>query len=84
MIVSGHVQGVFFRAEARTVAASHGLTGFTRNLPNGDVEIVAEGESEALQRLVDWSRHGPPLAQVDDVQVDFSEATGEFSGFAIQ
>ncbi len=81
--VSGRVQGVFFRAGARDVARRHGLTGFARNLPDGRVEVVAEGEEEDLRALVEYCRRGPPAARVDAVEVVWEEPEGEFSGFAV-
>jgi acylphosphatase len=83
LFVSGEVQGVFFRASTRAVARQLGLAGFVRNLWDGRVEIVAEGEDEAVQKLVEWARVGPPHAQVTDVEVKDEEATGEFQGFSV-
>ncbi|MBF0169610.1 MAG: acylphosphatase [Nitrospinae bacterium] len=85
ILVSGLVQGVFFRAT--TVETAHrigGLTGFAKNLPDGRVEVVAEGAPEKVDRLVEWLHHGPPSARVTGVVIDRSEATGEFAGFAIE
>jgi acylphosphatase len=65
-IVSGRVQGVFFRASARTQAQEMGLSGYAKNLPNGDVEVLASGA--ALDALERWLHVGPPAAQVDAVQ----------------
>lgn len=67
--ITGKVQGVYFRATAADEARKLGLTGFVRNESDGSVYIEAEGEEEALQKLVDWSKHGPPRAQVEEVQV---------------
>lgn len=82
--VSGRVQGVFFRANTQEVAQRLGLSGYVRNLPDGRVEVVAEGEEGALQRLVDWCHRGPPLARVERVEVRWENPTGEFSGFHIR
>ncbi|HSN52353.1 MAG TPA: acylphosphatase [Woeseiaceae bacterium] len=68
-IVKGRVQGVFFRASTRKVAESLGLTGHAINLPDGDVEVLACGESDALDRLGEWLQDGPPQARVDRVVV---------------
>jgi acylphosphatase len=84
IIVRGVVQGVCYRAYTQEAARTSGLRGYVRNLPNGDVEIVAEGEDEALQRLVDWAKRGPPLAEVEDVRVDYSEPTNAFGDFHIR
>ncbi|KEF32517.1 Acylphosphate phosphohydrolase, putative [Marinobacter nitratireducens] len=82
--VSGIVQGVYFRASAEKSATEIGVTGYTRNLPDGDVEIVAEGSEGQLQQLKDWCHQGPPASRVDAVEVIEESATGEFSGFVIR
>lgn len=82
--VYGRVQGVFFRHTARLHAEEFGLTGWARNESDGSVTIVAEGEKEFLDKLLEWCRKGPPLARVDDVEVEWKEATGEFNRFEIQ
>jgi acylphosphatase len=69
-LVSGRVQGVFFRASAVETARSLELRGFTRNLADGRVEVVAAGAADALDALEKWLRQGPPLARVDAVDVD--------------
>lgn len=66
-LVSGKVQGVFFRASTRNEALRLGLNGYARNLADGRVEVVAEGRPEALRELEQWLWQGPPAAQVDDV-----------------
>ncbi len=63
-VVRGRVQGVFFRASTWEVARGLGLHGGVSNLPNGDVEVIACGETEALGELKQWLQKGPPLAQV--------------------
>lgn len=65
--VKGRVQGVFFRDSARRVAETLKLTGHAINLPNGDVEVLACGDAEALDKLAAWLAEGPPLAQVTEV-----------------
>lgn len=66
-LVSGRVQGVFFRASARDEALRLGLNGYARNLADGRVEVVAGGSDEALRELEQWLWQGPPAARVDDV-----------------
>jgi acylphosphatase len=66
-IVSGKVQGVFFRASTRTRAVELGLGGYAKNLQNGDVEVLATGSHEALDELERWLLIGPPLARVEHV-----------------
>lgn len=79
--VSGRVQGVFFRQTTETRARELGLTGWVRNLPDGRVEAVAEGEPTALDRWVDYCHAGPPAARVDGVEIRWEAPTGEFAGF---
>ena len=69
VLISGRVQGVFFRDTCRRLAQENDVSGWVRNLPDGRVEAVFEGSPANVARLVDWSRHGPRLAQVDDVAV---------------
>ena len=79
--ISGRVQGVFFRASAETEAKRLGLTGWVRNRPDGSVELVAEGAKTRLDDLLAWCRHGPPRAEVEDVQAEWGTFTGEFPNF---
>ncbi len=81
--IVGRVQGVFYRASARAKARELGLAGHARNLHDGAVEIVAEGEEASLERLVAWCRVGPPTARVTRVEVKRAPATGEFKGFYV-
>ena len=68
-VVRGRVQGVFFRDSCQHEAQRLGVTGWVRNTSDGSVEVVAQGEPEAVQRLLEWCRQGPPEAEVTDVQV---------------
>ena len=79
-IVSGRVQGVFFRESARREAMALGITGYARNLANGTVEVVACGEESELIAFQQWLQHGPELARVDSVAVSAID-TRVFSGF---
>ena len=67
-IVSGKVQGVFFRASARDRAQALDLRGFAKNLADGRVEVLASGDSAAIDELAAWLREGPPMARVDDLE----------------
>ncbi|MCQ4164518.1 acylphosphatase [Tahibacter harae] len=67
-LVSGRVQGVFFRASTRTEALRLGLSGYARNLPDGRVEVHAQGDAAAIAALEQWLRKGPPMARVDSLQ----------------
>ena len=71
VIILGKVQGVFFRASACEQAKALGLRGFVRNLSDGSVELEAQGESDRLNDLLRWCRHGPPGARVDEVNVEW-------------
>ena len=76
VLVSGRVQGVFFRDTCRRLAEQHGVAGWVRTLPDGRVEAVFEGPAEDVGRLVDWSRHGPRYAAVDDIEVQAEPPEG--------
>ncbi len=82
--VSGLVQGVFFRASMQDVARSIGVTGWVRNLPDGRVEAVIEGEEDKVLKVIEWARRGPPLARVKDVKIEWEEYKGEFQDFYIR
>jgi len=84
VIVSGRVQGVSFRFYTQSQAVALGLSGWVANRSDGSVEVVAEGPRPALERLLDWLKHGPPMARVDDVRPQLSPATHEFSQFTIE
>jgi acylphosphatase len=79
-LVSGRVQGVFFRADAKRRADELGLAGYARNLPDGRVELVAEGEADAVEHLGRWARQGSARAQVSAV-VATTEAPEGLVGF---
>jgi acylphosphatase len=69
VLISGRVQGVFFRDTCRRLAEQHGVAGWVRNLSDGRVEAVFEGPPDDVRRLVDWARTGPRLAAVNDVAI---------------
>jgi len=83
-IVCGYVQGVFFRAFVAEVVEELDLTGYVRNLPSGNVEVRAEGEKQQLERLINRLKVGPPAARVRQVITDWSEYTGDYTGFRIR
>jgi acylphosphatase len=82
VIVFGDVQGVFFRDTCRRTAIGHRVTGWVRNLADGTVEAVFEGEPKAVGEMVAWSRHGPPTSTVDRVLVVEEDVEG-LSGFRV-
>ncbi len=79
--VHGRVQGVFFRDSVRERARAHDVAGWARNMPDGTVEAVLEGESEAVERVVRFVQTGPPQAEVERVEVLEEEPEG-LSGFS--
>jgi len=81
VFVNGMVQGVFFRYETRRLAIRSGVCGWVRNLFDGRVEAVFEGEKEDVERLVEFCRRGPPGARVENVEVLWEDYKGEFEGF---
>jgi acylphosphatase len=82
--IRGRVQGVFFRESTRTEAQRLGVKGWVRNLPDGDVEAVAEGPAGEVESLVRWCHHGPPAARVDEVRREDGTHTGEFEVFEVR
>ena len=83
LIVSGKVQGVFFRAETQRAARGCGVTGWVRNLPDGTVEAWAEGERGQVEALVQWCRQGPPRSRVEGVEVQPGDFSGRFDSFEV-
>lgn len=82
VIFKGRVQGVFFRANCEANAKELGLSGYVRNLPDGDVEAVFEGEREFVEEAIEWNKTSQPRAVVKGMKVDWGEPTGEFAGFS--
>lgn len=83
-VIGGRVQGVGFRYFTETAAIRQELHGWVRNLPDGRVEIVAEGDADALERFEQLVRHGPPGARIDGVDVDSVTPDGRNTGFSIK
>jgi acylphosphatase len=69
VLISGRVQGVWFRDSLRRLAASLGVAGWARNRPDGSVELWAEGPADAVERLIEYAREGPPRASVEHLEV---------------
>jgi acylphosphatase len=82
--VSGRVQGVWFRSNVREKARELGLTGWVRNLWDGRVEAIFEGEEEKIKEMIEWCWRGPPLAKVRDVAVKMEESSNEFDDFVVR
>ena len=83
VIISGRVQGVFFRAYTMETAAALKLNGWVRNLHDGSVEAVFEGEDANVQKMLEWCKKGPPHATVKKVDAAEEPYTGEFRDFRI-
>jgi len=84
VLISGRVQGVFYRARTRDQALARGLTGWVRNLPDGRVAAVFEGERQKIEDMLAWCRIGPSYAAVDEVLTDWQPYRGEFQDFSIR
>jgi acylphosphatase len=76
VVVHGQVQGVFYRQSAQDTAGDLGVAGWVRNRDDGSVEMVVEGDDDAVDRMVDWARRGPSSADVTDVDVTDTEPQG--------
>ncbi|NQZ83137.1 MAG: acylphosphatase [Colwellia sp.] len=66
--ISGKVQGVYFRASSQQIAIDCGLSGYARNLADGDVEVLISGEQDNVDKMLIWLKHGPPEAEVDNIE----------------
>lgn len=84
VLVSGSVQGVFFRDSARRKAEELDLAGWVKNLPDGRVEAVFEGPSGSVREMVGWCESGPSHADVEDVEVEYCEAGADLRGFEVR
>jgi acylphosphatase len=84
VFVAGRVQGVFFRSATKHNADRYNVKGWIRNLPDGRVEAVFEGEKEAVQKLIEFCKHGPSSARVTNVDFTWENYTGEFARFKLK
>ncbi|SEA23428.1 acylphosphatase [Desulfuromusa kysingii] len=82
--VTGKVQGVWFRQSTKNMAERYEITGWCRNNSDGTVTAVFEGEKPAVEAVIEWCKSGPELARVDDLEVQWREATGDFKQFFIR
>jgi len=80
--ITGRVQGVFYRQSTVEMARPLGISGWVRNLPDGSVEALFEGERETVERAVAWCRQGPPRARVEEVSVTWLDGPAEWTEFA--
>ena len=83
VLISGRVQGVFFRAATREHANRLSLRGWVRNLPDGRVEALFEGEEERLKEILGWCHQGPPGSLPEEVESRWEKGAGEFKDFRI-
>ena len=83
LLVSGNVQGVFFRQALKVVAKKNNVSGWVRNLKDGRVEAVLEGNSKSTNSVIEWTRVGPANSRVDDIEVINEEFENEFSTFDV-
>jgi acylphosphatase len=83
IFASGRVQGVFYRENTRRWASSKGLKGWVKNLLDGRVEALVEGDKESIQTLIGQMREGPPMARVETIEVEWEEYKGEFPDFFV-
>jgi len=83
-VVSGRVQGVWFRESTRQCAEELGVRGYVRNLPDGRVEAVFAGEASAVAAALDFVREGPPLARVDELEIEEPYQGGAHRGFRVR
>ena len=83
-VISGRVQGVYFRMETRTAAERYNVLGWVRNKSDGTVEAVFEGDKSAVDAVLNWCRKGPPMSHVFDVDVTWGDYSGSFDSFDIR
>lgn len=84
LFIAGRVQGVAFRWATQNAARSYGLCGWVKNMPDGRVEAMAEGERKILEIFKKWCHKGPPPSRVDNIECEWLEATGKFKDFNIK
>ena len=84
VVISGRVQGVWFRSSTKQKAEELGLTGWVRNTPSGCVEAVFEGDEGKVNKMVKWCYQGPPLSNVEKVEIKNQNPTNSFNSFSIR
>jgi acylphosphatase len=83
IVISGKVQGVFFRSSLKQVADSYQITGWVRNLPDGSVEALLQGNQANLERISEWCKRGPKLAKVEKIETSRVDQPDLFRNFVI-
>lgn len=81
--IKGLVQGVFFRANTKEVAETHNVCGWVRNMPDGSLEAVLEGDSGAVNKVIEWCHKGPPGAMVEDLDISWLDYDAEYTDFEV-
>lgn len=81
LVITGIVQGVYFRANTVDLATTYGVGGWVKNRPDGAVEAVVEGRRADVAKVIEWCRLGPPKARVDNVEIHWEDYKDEFDGF---
>ena len=84
IFVTGRVQGVFFRQSTRVMAIKNNVNGWVRNLDDGRVEIIAEGEKQNIGNLVNWCKTGPANSRVDEFELSEENVTDDFENFEVR
>ena len=84
VFVTGRVQGVFFRQATKVTAIKNNVTGWVRNLDDGRVEILIEGENKSVDSVIEWCNYGPANSRVDNIEVNNEDHSGEFESFEVR
>ena len=84
VLVSGNVQGVFFRSNTRSHASMNQITGWVMNLPDGRVEVVMEGNKGRVETLIEFIRQGPAGASIDGLEISWEKPTSKYNSFEIR
>ena len=83
IVVKGKVQGVYFRQNAQRICSEHGVTGWVRNVEDGSVEAILEGDKSSVEDAISWFKVGPPNAHVEKIDLKYGWYSGEFQDFKI-
>ena len=84
VFVTGRVQGVFFRQATKVIAIKNNVTGWVRNLDDGRVEILIEGENKSVDSVIEWCNYGPANSRVDNIEVNNEDHTNKFESFEVR
>ena len=84
ILVTGKVQGVFFRQATKVIAIKNHVTGWVKNLESGQVEILLEGEDQNVNSIVEWCHNGPANSRVDEIKIEQQKFSGQYSNFEVR